>query len=219
MSPGKTLGAVMGEKKWLPVFLLILLSVALYTNVTLPFRMAHVSENQLISEYFPGEQLPHLQENVTVLRRIFITVAVFFNMTLNFIVGAFMVYLFFGIAGAEGFYTNFFTLVVHASLIDTLLPLIKDAFSLLFHLNLGVFANLIFLFPSLKPLSLNFWLLSQVDLFSTWYVVAIAAGVSVFAKLSLKKCLIISLLYFIFKSVVAAFFSYFGIKIMSSLLY
>lgn len=217
VSPGKTLGALMGTKKWLPVFLLILLSVALYTNVTLPFKMAKVSENPWISEYFPGEQLLDLQENITFMRRIFVTAAVFISITLSFIIGAFMVYLFFGIAGAEGFYMNFFTLIVHASIIDTLLPLVRDAFSLLFYLNLGAFTNLIILFPSLKPLSLNFWFVSQVDLFSAWYLFAIAAGVSVFAKMSLKKCLFISLLYFIFKSVVAALFSYLGIKIMSSL--
>jgi len=218
VSPGKTLGALMGTKKWLPVFLLILLSVALYTNVTLSFNMARVSENSWVSEYFPGEQLLDLQENVTLMRRFFVTAAVFLNITLSFIIGAFMVYLFFGVAGAGGFFINFFTLIVHASIIDTLLPLIKDAFSLLFHLNLSAITNLIILFPSLKPLSLNFWFVSQVDLFSIWYVAAIAVGVSVFAKMSLRKCLFISLFYFIFKSVVAALFSYLGIKIMSSLM-
>ena len=218
VSPGKTLGAVMGTKKWLPVFLLILLSVALYTNVTLPFKMASMSENPLISEYFPGEQLLDLQENVTVMRRIFVTGAMFFNITLSFIIGAFMVYLFFGIAGADGYFINFFTLIVYASIIDTLLPLVRDALSLLFHVNLGVFTNLVILFPSLEPLSLNFFFVSQVDLFAIWYVAVIAAGVSVYAKMSLKKCLFVSSFYFIFKSVVAALFSYLGIKIMSSLM-
>jgi len=218
VSPGKTLGAVMGSKKWLPVFLLILLTVALYTNITLPINMAKASGNRWVAEYFPGEQLLDLQENVTLLRRVFMTLTVFFNLTMSFFVGAFMVYLFFGIAGADGYYINFFTLTVYASIIDTLLPLVRDALSLLLHINAGAFTNLVFLFPSLKPVSLNFWFISQVDLFSIWYVAALAAGVSVFAKMRLRKCLFVSLFYFVFKSVVTALFSYLSIKIMSSLM-
>ena len=217
-APGNTLGNLMKEKKWLPLFLLILLTVALYTNITLSLRMNKAAENPWVSEYFPGEQLVDFQSDITLLKRIMVTSAALFGITLNFIIGAFFLYLFFGIAGSEGYYTHFFTLVVNASLIDTLLPLVRDVFSIFLKINLGAITNLLILFPSLKPLSLDFWLVSQVEFFFIWYLVAIAAGVSVFAGMKLKKCLFISFLYFLFKSVISAFTSYLGIKILVSMM-
>jgi hypothetical protein len=215
-SPGLTLGNLMKEKRWLPAFLLILLVTALYANITLPLKIAEASRYPVMSD-FPGEQLIDLQENISMLQRILITSATFLKITLSFIIGAFMVYLFFGVGGSQGFYMHFFTLVVNASIIDTLLPLIRDIFSIVFNTNLGRFSNLIILFPSLKPLSLKFWFILQVDLFYIWYLVAIAAGVAVFAKMSLKKCLFISFLYFLFTSAAAAFSSYLGAKIIASM--
>lgn len=217
-APGQTLGKLMEEKKWLSIFVLILLVAAIYTNLTLPLKLSRAAENPLLAEYFPGDQLFDLQENITLLRRILITAAAFLNITLSFIVAAFMVYLFFGIGGSPGYYINFFTLIVGASIIDTLLPLIRDTFSIIFNINLGAFTNLLVLFPSLKPFSLNFWFVSQVDLFYIWYLAAIAMAVAVFAKMNLKKCFFISFLYFLFKSSVAAFTSYLGVKIITSLM-
>lgn len=217
-SPGQTLGKLMKEKKWLPVFLLILIVVGLYANMTLSSRMTRAAENPLISQYFPGEQLVDFQENITLPRRVFITTAAFINIFLGFVVAAFMVYLFFGIGGSEGYYINFFALIVNASVIDTLLPLIRDALSLVLNINLGHMTNLIVLFPALKPLNLDFWFVSQVDLFYIWYLIAIAAGAAVFAKMSLKKSLFIAFLFFLLKSVVSAFSSYLGIKIITSMM-
>ncbi|MCI0471130.1 MAG: hypothetical protein L0Y73_05675 [Candidatus Aminicenantes bacterium] len=217
-SPGKTLGNLMQAKNWLPIFILILLAVCVHSNIVLPAKMAETAENSWIPDYFPGEQLPDFQAGITLTKRILVTAAALLEVSLALIIGAFLVYLFFGIGGAEGYYIHFFSLVVGASIIDTLLPIVRDALSLVLNSNLAAFTNLSGLFPAVNPQSLGFWFFSQVDLFVIWYLAALAAGVAVFAKMRFSRCLFISFLYFVCRSLAAAFFSYLGVKIISALL-
>jgi hypothetical protein len=70
------------------------------------------------------------------------------------------------------------------------------------------------LFPALDFRSLPYIILSQLDLFSLWYLLALALGIAHFAKLSLQKTIMVMVLYFLFKSLVFISFSYFSIKFM-----
>jgi hypothetical protein len=133
---------------------------------------------------------------------------------LTFFVAAFLSYLFFGIARAEGTYANYFSLVVNASLIGKAIPLFLSILSVLFRFPLSAFSNLAALIQ-VSPGSLAFMILSKFDIFYIWYLVAIAAGVSVYSKMNLRKCLVVVLLYFVFVSFVKIAFSVLFIKLLA----
>ncbi len=219
-SPGSTLGSMMQAKRWAPLFLLILFAVALFTNITLSLDLSGMSADAQFPGYLPGEMSTtgSTQVHTGLVGRSFVTLLTLIMTALSFTVGAFFIYLFFAIGGTGGYYINYFTLVAGASLIDTLLPMIRDAISILTSTNLAVYSNLLFLFPNLSPHSFNYWLISQVDIFKVWYIIAIAAGVAVFAAKSLKRCLFISFLYFLFNAAVSAGFSLLAIRFASSMM-
>lgn len=206
-SPGQVLGRLMREKNWVPVFILILAAAALFTYITFPIQIARLAESAEASGYLPEEQILYLQSNPSFT--LLMTCALkMFGMFLGFVVAAFFVYLFFGIGGSEGYYVNFFSLVVNASIIDILIPEIIETVSILLNINLLIFFNAAIFLPTLKPEHFSHLLLTQVTLFSLWYMIALALGVAAFSKMNFKKCLFISILYFVFKSVIQASFAY-----------
>jgi hypothetical protein len=130
-------------------------------------------------------------------------------------IAAFLVYLFYGIARAEGHYSNYFSLVVNASLIGSVLPMLLGLVALFSGIPLTRLLNPATLL-SIPPNTLTFMILSKFDPFYLWYLGALAAGVSVFSKMSLKRALMVAALYFIFASSVKIAFSFLAMKIMSS---
>ncbi len=217
-APGQTISRLMKEKKWLPVFLFVVLGAALCTNIMLSLGITQMAADSGLAESLPGAQFMDIAAAPGLLERIFITIITLLGYSLSFVVGAFFIYLFFGIGGTEGYYKNYFRAVAAASVIDTLIPALRDTLSLIFEVNLVALTNLSTLFPSLTPPTFRFFLVLQVDLFTLWYLIAIAAGVAVFAKISFKKSLFIAGLYFFFSALVSASFSYIGFKIASSMM-
>lgn len=214
-SPGATLGRSMKEKKWVPVFLLLVIAVCLFTYITIPVQMARMAENPQLVEMLSEEQMAFFV-NDSMFARVMTCVTAIFFLVLSLIFAAFFVYLFFGIGGSEGVYANYFSLVVNASVIDVLLPGILGTISLLLNINFSIISNPgLFLFP-IEPGSWSFLILSRMNVFAIWYLVAIAAGVSVFSKMSFKKSLVISVLYFLFKVLTGAAFAYLVIKIFKT---
>ncbi|HNX98324.1 MAG TPA: hypothetical protein PKK12_11645, partial [Candidatus Aminicenantes bacterium] len=61
--------------------------------------------------------------------------------------------------------------------------------------------------------SLNYAVLSQFDLFTFWYLAALAFGIALFAKVPLKKTLICIASFFLFKLVVTTALTYFSLKL------
>lgn len=201
--PGETLGKLMKEKKWVPTFLLILSSIFILTYISVPLQISKLSQYPQI----PEEYLGIYQNNPTLFKLMTAATAAFI-LFIKISVGAFFVYLFFGIGGSDGIYSNYFSLVVNTSIIDTLIPSIINMFSLLAGYSLLESINLAFLIPGLDPESLSYVALSHIELFSVWYIVAIAAGVAAFANMKFKKSLSIGILYFTFKASISIAFSH-----------
>jgi len=213
---GNTLGKLMTEKKWVPVFLLLVTAVCLFTYITVPMQIAKMTENPQVAEMLSEDQVAYFV-NDSVFTRLMACVTAVFSLVLSLIIGAFFVYLFFGIGGAGGIYANYFSLVVNASIIDVLLPTILNAISLLF--NTDLFSAIInpglYFYPP-EPGSFAYLIIMRMDLFAAWYTLAIAVGVTLFSKMKIGKSLFISFLYYIFKIVVGAAFSYLFINTLRS---
>jgi hypothetical protein len=208
-SPGPTLGKLMEKKQWLAALVLILALVFIFTYLATPELMNKARD----SEYLYPEQLEYLG-NISGFKLVMAGFWGMFITLLTFFAAAFLTYLFFGIARAEGTYANYFSLVVNTSLIGKALPLILSILSVLFRLPLTEFSNLAALIP-VSPGSLAFMILSKFDIFYIWYLVAMAAGVSVYSKMNLRKCLVVALLYFGFVSTVKIAFSVLFFKLLA----
>jgi len=137
-----------------------------------------------------------------------------FITTLGLIISTFFIYVFFGIAGAEGTYVNYFSLVSHAALIGTVFPALLGTVSLMGGVHLIRFTNLAGWLQGAHG-SLSQIALSQVDLFTLWTLVAVALGVAHFARMSVRRALTVAALYFVFSAAVKSAFAYIAIRIIT----
>lgn len=209
-TPGQTLGAQMSGKKWVAMFILLAAVVSVYSYMAYPVQVAAMSEQAQLNDYMTADDVARYF-NPTGFSRIMAGVFAVLTIWLVLVFGAFFLYLFFGIGGAEGNFGNFYALVVNASVIDLVLPLLLNFLVLLTGVNFGIIASPLMIF-SPGPNTLTALVLERLNVFFIWYLVAVAAGVSVYAKLDFKKCLRISLLYFLFKSLIGIAFAYLLIK-------
>lgn len=152
-------------------------------------------------------------KNNTILSRLMAGGMAAVGMFISISMGAFFVYLFFGIGGVDGTYSEFFSLVVNASVIDTLIPNVINTFFLLVWGSMAIFPNAALLVPGLEPNSFTFLALSRIEIFSIWYIVALSAGAAVFAGMKLRKTLFVGIIYFLFKAMIGVAFSYLAMQI------
>jgi hypothetical protein len=130
------------------------------------------------------------------------------------LLGAFFVYLFFKVAGAEGDFSQYFSGVALASMLDMFLGGIVKTALIAVKKTMFVHTGLTLFFPALDFRSMPFLILSQFDFFSIWYLLALTLGVAGFARIGTRKSAVVVVLYFIFKSLVFVSFSYFSMKLL-----
>jgi hypothetical protein len=215
-SPAQTIGKIMTAKRWQAVLVIILLLTAMATFLTYPItkvEQAKFVRDSAMADKLSEEQLANLDKFTPTQRLLGALTALIFA-GLMIVVAAFFVYLFFKVAGAEGNYVHYFSGVVYASILDMFLGGILKSLLILMKKTMLVHTGLTMFFPGLDFRSLPFIILSQFDFFSIWYLVALALGIAVFAKISPKRSILIATLYFLFKSLVFVSFSYFSMKLL-----
>lgn len=208
IAPGPTLAGLMEKKHWLPAMVLVMVLVFILTYLATP----ELIDKARASDVLYPEQLEYLGD-VTGFKLVMAGLWAMFITLITWFIATFFVYLFFGIARAEGTYANYFSLVVNASIIGKAIPLLLSIFSVIFRIPLAGFSNPTAWVP-VSPDSLAFLVLSKFDIFYIWYLVAVAAGVAVFSKMNFKKCLTVALLYFVFVSTVKIAFSVLFLKLL-----
>ncbi len=208
--PAETLGRIMKDKRWIPAITFILIIIFILSFISLPYtldKMSDVMKNSQMSNFFEEHNLNY--DSLSFIQKIFFVFPELFSVFIIIGVGAFFTYLFFGVGGAEGLYINYFSLVSAASLIDIVFPKIVDTFSSIFHLNiLGYFSPAMFFGMVGEKTFLSIFI-SRFDYFSIWYTVVIALGISWYSKMSIKKSMIISFLYLLFKVLIFSLFTLF----------
>jgi hypothetical protein len=215
-NPGPIIGKVMEKKRWLAAFCLILLAMAIVSYISYPVTKvegAKLIRDSEMANKLSEEQLTNL-DKFTPAQRLFAALTQLPMAALIMLFSAFFVYLFFKVAGAEGNFSNYFSGVAYASLLDMFLGGVLKGVLISIKKTVFVETGLTMLFPALDFRSLPYIILSQLDLFSLWYLLALALGIAHFAKLSLQKTIMVMVLYFLFKSLVFISFSYFSIKFM-----
>lgn len=214
-TPGATLGKLMEKKQWAVTLIFILVCVFIFSYISAPERIADsqklLKESQ-VSDYLSEEELQNFQ-SITSTKRIMVSVWASFIAFIILSVASFFFYLFYGIGGVEGTYSNYFSIVVNASIIDTVLPLLLGILSIFSGIGIASYSNLANLL-TLAPNTIAFLIVSQFDFFHIWYLIALALGIAVFSKISKKKSLIIVMLYFLFTAILKILFSYLSIKIL-----
>jgi hypothetical protein len=216
VSPGPTIGKLMDKKRWLAVFILILLTTSIVTYLSYPITKvegAKFIRDSEMANKLSEEQLANL-DKFTPTQRVFGALYPMIWSALGMLLGAFFIYLFFKVAGVEGIFSHFFSGVVQASILDMFLGGIVKTTLVLLKKTMFVHTGLTMLAPGLDFRSMPFLLLSQFDFFSIWYLLALALGIAYFTKISTQKSITIVVLYFIFKSLVFVSFSYFSMKLM-----
>jgi hypothetical protein len=215
-NPGPTIARVMDKKRWQAALLLVLLVSAIVTFITFPVtkvEQAKLIRDSQMAEKLSEEQLASLDKFTPTQRFMGALYALAFS-GLTIVIGAFFIYLFFKVAGSEGNYVNFFSGAAQASILDMLLGGILKGTLILLKKTLIVHTGLTMFFPGLDFRSLPFIVLSQFDFFSLWYLAALALGIAVYAKISLKKSISVMVAYFLFKSLVFIAFSYLAMKLV-----
>lgn len=215
-NPGPIIGHSMEKKRWLAAFVLILLTTSIVAYISYPVTKvegAKLIRDSEMADKLSEEQLANL-DKFTPAQRFFGALTQLPMAALVMLFGAFFVYLFFRVAGAEGIFSNYFSGVAYASLLDMLLGGIVKGVLIVFKKTMFVETGLTIFFPAMDFRSLPYIILSQFDFFSIWYLVALALGIAHFTKISLQKAITVMILYFLFKSLVFVSFSYFSMKLM-----
>ena len=210
IAPGPTLGKLMGKKQWIISFLLICAVVFALSYVYAPAVIENLSQ-QLADQEIGGITKP------TPLNRALVSISFLFRFLLRLTVGAFFLYLFFGIAGAKGVYANFFSVTVNAAIIGSLLPEILQFLLFLSNAKTTAVANATILFPSAAPGTWNHAILSQIDIFYLWFLFIVALGIASYAKIGKLKSILIALCYFIFRSAIVVLLSVLFAKLRGSI--
>jgi hypothetical protein len=215
-TPGQTLGKVMNDINWIPMFLILILAIGIFSYIAFPAKMAKMVEDPHMAELMGQDRADYFVDTSPFARLMgsFITL---FMLILSIVFGAFFLYLFFGIGGSDGLYGNYFALVTHASIIDVFFPSLLSTIALMLGISFAKLGTpLLTLFA---PESNTFiaLLLGSINVFSIWYHIAIAAGISVFSQMGFRKCVLISFIYFIFKTSIGVASSYMLIKITSAM--
>lgn len=209
LTPAQTIAAVMERKRWLPALALVVAVSLLLSYLAYPVvkvEQAKLVRSSPMADRLSEEQLDNL-DKYTPAKRVGETLFQLPIQPLIFVLAAFFIYLFFKIGGAEGFFVNYFTAVCYASLIDTVFGgLVKTALILL-KKSIMVSTSLTLLFPAMEIRSPAYLMLSQFDLFSIWYLVALALAIAVFSKMSPSRSLAIASAYFAFRAIVFVLFS------------
>jgi len=214
-NPAQTIARVMEKKRWQAALAVLLLVTAACTFITFPItkvEQAKLIRDSEMADRLSDEQLAGLDKFTPVQRVTGALYAAVFS-ALSIIMGAFFIYLFFKVGGAEGLYANYFSAVAHASILDVVLGGLLKSILVMAKKTLMVHTGLTMFFPGLDFRSLPFMVLAQFDFFSIWYLLALAAGIAVFAKISGKKSVFIVVLYFLFKSLILISLSYFALKL------
>ena len=216
LSPGQTIGKLMGKKRWQAVFVIILLTVSIVSYLSYPITKvegAKLIRDSEMANKLSEEQLANL-DKFTPTQRLFGALSQLPLGALMMLFAAFFMYLFFKVAGVEGDFGHFFSGVVHASVLDMFLGGIIKTTLILIKKTMFVHTGLTMFFPGLDFRSMPFLILSQFDFFSIWYLLALALGIAIFTKMSPQKSITIVVLYFLFKSLVFVSFSYFSMKLI-----
>ncbi len=214
-NPAQTIARVMEKKRWQAALVVLLLVTAACTFITFPItkvEQAKLIRDSEMADRLSDEQLADLDKFTPVQRVTGALYAAIFS-ALSIIVGAFFIYLFFKVGGAEGLYANYFSAVALASILDVVLGGILKSILVVAKKTMMVHTGLTMFFPGLDFRSLPFLVLAQFDFFSIWYLLALAVGIAVFAKISAKKSVFIVILYFLFKSLILISLSYFALKL------
>ena len=207
-TPGPSLGNLMGSKKWVPYFVVILVTVFILSFVTFPYaadQMSEMMQDSSLADYFQDQNFDF--HSLSFGQKLFVLIPELVFIFIVIGIGAFFTYLFFGIGGAEGLYINYFSIVTGASLIDIVFPKMVETISLVFNVKLlGFMSPAVFYSGEAK--SFIHILISRFDIFSIWYTIAIALGIAFFAKIDKKKALTISFIYLVFKALVMSGFTF-----------
>jgi hypothetical protein len=215
-NPAQAIARVMEKKRWRAALALILLVTAIVTFITFPItkvEQAKFIRDSEMADKLNDEQLANLDKFTPVQRASSSLYAAVFA-SLALVLGAFFVYLFFKVGGAEGNYVHYFSGVAQASMLDMVLGGVLKGALILLKKTMLVHTGLTMFFPGLDFRSLPFIVLAQFDFFSLWYLVALVLGIAAFTRFSVKKSFFIAALYFLFKSLVFIAFSYFMMKLM-----
>lgn len=216
VNPGPAIANLMDKKRWQAVFILILMTAAIVAYITYPITKvegAKFIRNSNMAEKFSEEQLEGL-DKFSPGQRLFGALTQMPMTAVMILLAAFFVYLFFKTAGCEGTFSNYFSGVVQASLLDLFLGGLLRGALIWIRKTMFVHTGLTMFFPALEFRSMPFIILSQFDFLSIWYLLALAAGIAHFTKISLQKSIVIMALYFIFKSLIFISFSYFSMKLV-----
>lgn len=216
LNPGKTIANTMFNKKWVAVFILILVVSSFATYLTYPvtkLEQAKFIRNSELANRLSEEQLENL-DKFTPMQRLTGTLFPIPITALILVVAAFFIYLFFKIGGTEGTYMNYFSGVVHASVIDMVLGGILKSALVVSQKSIMVSTGLGLLSPTSDFRNLSYLVLSQFDFFTIWYLIALAFGIAQFAKIKPQKSIWITLAYFVFKAITVVSFSYITMRLM-----
>jgi len=169
-----------------------------------------------MAEQLPDDQLASLTQP-TLIKKSLVSIFKLFFFLLRLIIGAFFIYLFFGIGGAKGVFVNFFSITINASIIGSVIPELLNFALILLKTTGPIITNLTLLFPSLPSESWTYAILSQIDFFYLWFLVVIALGIASYAKLSKLKSFSTAILFFLFRSTIFVLLSILAIKLATSL--
>jgi len=208
--PGRTFRAIADRPLWVAALILVLILISLYSYLTFPFgqkdRLRSVEANtaKLTEKWGQTGYASEVERIKSHSRSLSAFLVIPLTSLFGLLFAALIVLGMARLVSTEGNYLQVFSSLLHASLVDKLLGNGLRLYLILSQKSVsGISTGLAVFFPKLDVMSVPSALLSQVDPFQIWMHGLFALGLAAAFKINLKKGLVISFVFWFFKSLLA----------------
>jgi hypothetical protein len=205
--PGRTFRAIAERPLWVDALIVVLILISLYTYLVFPFgqkdSLRSMKDNAAkLKDKWGESRYASDLERIKGQDR---SLAAFLVTPLTYLFGILfsaLIVLGMGrLVSTQGNYLQVFSSLLHANLVDKLLGNSLRLFLISGRESVAqTSTGLSVFFPKLDVMSTTYALLGQVDVFQLWTFCLFGIGLAAAFKISLKKGLVISFLFWLLKS-------------------
>jgi len=208
--PRRTLASLAEKPVWVDVLVLVLIALALYSVVIMPYsrhdQLQMIKESTKLKERLGEERFNQSVQTLEAPPTTWNFIQTIGGAPLVFMLAMLvqgLMFMFFGhLTSTQGTFKQVFAALIHTNVIHALAANgVRLILTLVRKSVLQVSTGLPLLFPKMEITSTPYIVLSQVDFFQLWVFGVLAFGMSAAFKISLKKALILSYTVWLLKAV------------------
>lgn len=200
LEPRKTFESLKPTAPWIMPLVVILLAVAAFTYINWPYLMDQRIESFQASDQIPAEQKAEIMADMQAKREnpgpVDIALGPLFVGVFSILGAAIWLLLGNVVAGGDGIFKTLWSAFNYAGMVGVVEMVLKTIM-IQMKQSANVYTSLALLTPDLDTKGFVFRALDALDVFSLWFFLLMAVGVSVMCKVKAPKATTIAIVSFV----------------------